>query len=187
MREVNEAASEPSTLQAIVTYGMIAIIIVGIVITTTWQTIQFYRTIHTLKALSSFEIHELKIYPRVGKAKGIPIISTSPDTMLHEFGDALKDIRAYRGNPSKIMSLDHVWFIELETTKGQIIQMPCHLPENGEKIVHGELGKFYEKGGGPFYGRFQSEKLFQWYQKHSSRWLGEQQGEDKEISIKISP
>ena len=77
------------------------------------------------------------------------------------------------------MSLDHEWFVEIDTTERQVIQMSCHLPANGKQIVHGSFERSY-------YGRFQSQRLFQWYQQYSHRWLGEKE-EDEEISIELSP
>jgi hypothetical protein len=175
---------EKNTLGTRISYGVVLFIIVTVVSIIIWQTIQFYRTTHTLKSLSPLAIRELKIYPRVGSARGKPVIFSSPDTLIDQFLNALIDIRTYRGGSKGVMSFDHMWFIELETTEGRVIQMPCHLPANGKKVVHGTVGRFYEWGVVP-YGDFQSQKMFQWYQQYSHRWLGEK-GEDEGISLESS-
>ncbi len=175
--------SERNPLVTRLSYGIIFLLILFALFSVVSQTIQFYRTIHTLKTLSSHAIRELRIYPR---STGRREIFSPPSALIDKFFQALTDIRAYRGSPKGIMSLDHEWFVEIETADGHIIQMSCHLPANGKKVVHGALGRFYEKGGGPYYGEFQSQGLYHWYQQYSHLWLGEKK-EDEEISIEFSP
>lgn len=136
-----------------------------------WQQAQFKKVAWHLKTLSLQTIHELRVYRhRPWLATGTTFSSTEPITKA--FLEAVKDIQPYNGSPKGVGSVDHEWFLEVELTSGEIIQMPCHLPANKEEVVHGSFGKFYEKGGGPFYGNFQSHLLFQWYWNYSLLWLG---------------
>ena len=179
----NLQSSNRNALVTWISYGVVLFILFAVIVSIIWQTVQFYRTIHTLKSLSSGAIRELRIYPRTtGKQE----IFSPPSALIDNFFQALADIRAYHGSPKGIMSLDHEWFVEIKTADGHIIQMSCHLPANGKKVVHGALGRFYEKGGGPYYGKFQSQDLYHWYQTYSHLWLGEKK-EDEEISIELSP
>ena len=167
-------------------YGVIFLLIVFALLSVALHTIRFYRTVHALKTLHTRHIKEFRLYPRTTLARGKPIIFSPSENIVDEFLKALSDIRAYRGNPSKIASIDHEWFVEIKTSEGHIIQMRCHLPANKGPKIHGSLGRFYEKGGGAYYGKFQSQRLYEWYQTYSHLWLGENK-ENEEISIEFSP
>jgi hypothetical protein len=90
--------------------------------------------------------------------------------LIAEFLEAIRDIRLYWLSPGSLASKDYAWFIEIVVEK-KVIQMSCSIPSGRGEVVHGTIGQFVKGGGGPLYGDFQSQKLFQWYQKHSHLWL----------------
>lgn len=185
---MKNASSPPKedNLGTLVLVGSVIFILLIVVFVAIWQRFQFHKTTDILKSLSPPLIREVRVYPRAARVGGSFIIFSPPDKLIDDFVNAVTDIRAYRGSPQGILSRDHEWFVEIKTIGGEIIHMQCHLPANKKKVVHGAFGLFYEKGGGPHYGKFQSENLYRWYQQYSHRWLGEEK-EDEEISIEFSP
>ncbi|MCP4398873.1 MAG: hypothetical protein GY801_16435 [bacterium] len=167
-------------------YWTFILVVIAIVASIVWQKIQFYRTIHILKSLSPGAIHELKIYPQAAKVGGYFVTIVAPDPLIEDFLLSLADARSYYGSPKGTLSPNHEWLAVLITVQGQVIQMRSHLPANRKNVVHGSFGRFHEHGGGTHYGEFQSQNLYDWYQKYSHRWLGEKK-EDEKISIEISP
>ncbi len=159
--------------------GIFFCIFIVIAISTIRETQQFNRTTRLLKELQANSLRELKISPWAATIEGKGGITFSPqDALVKGFVLALKDLRSYRGSPKGTMSRAHEWSVEIVTTEGHIIQMRCHLPAGKENVVHGDFVHILN-------GNFQSEALFQWYQQHSLRWLGEN-GKSQETSVERS-
>ncbi len=135
-----------------------------------YNTIQYYRTIHILKAGIPQKV-TLMIYPRVSSPVGRAVTFRSPDPIVTEFWSALTDIRLYWPNHDTISSRDHEWFVEIFAEDGLMhIQMDFHIPSHKSSIVAGQIGRFSSRNM-TNYGDFQSGQLYQWYQQYSHRWL----------------
>ncbi len=151
---------------------IVVVVVPLVVIAVIWQNIQFYLTIITLLSLSPKQVTLFKIYPRTEQPVGTSIEFNSPDPIIDDFLHALTDIRPYRTTAyDSLVSDNHLWFLEITTDQGKSIQISCFITFEKAATVIGSLGKFVPGGGGPHYGYFQSKLLFQWYQKHSHRWL----------------
>jgi hypothetical protein len=138
-----------------------------------------------LKSISSSAIHEMRVYPRIILPDRRPIVFSPPDPLIEEFLVALKDMKFYLGGNRGSSSADHTWLVEIYDGNENIVRINCHVPRGIENRIHGRLGQFDTQGGGQYYGDFQSEGLFQWYQQYSHRWLGEQH-QDENTSIEMT-
>lgn len=132
--------------------------------------IQFRRTIEALTSMDPNTVTLFRIYPIASRPIEPSMEFSTPDPIIKEFLQSVTDIGSYKSSPGSVVSFDHVWFVEI-VTEEQLIQMTCYIPSEKGNIVLGSLGKFVKGGGGPHYGDFKSQKLFQWYQKYSHLWL----------------
>ena len=132
-----------------------------------YNTIQYYRTVHILKANIPEKV-TLMIYPRGSSPVGRAVTFRSPDPIVTEFWSALTDIRRYWPNHDSGV---HAWFVEIWAKDGLIhIQINFHIPSHKGDIVAGQIGTFSSISM-TNYGEFQSRQLYQWYQKYSHHWL----------------
>jgi hypothetical protein len=112
-----------------------------------------------------------RIYPRVAYGPfRTPVTFKAPDPIIDEFFHALTHRNSYPISRDRIASRDHNWFLEVATEGVPTIQISFLIPSGKGDIVVGRLGNF-SKRGHSYDGDFQSEFLFQWYQKYSHRWL----------------
>jgi hypothetical protein len=147
------------------------------------QNILFHRTIETLSAMNSQTVAIFMIYPRGSNSIDTPIVFTPPDPIIEGFFQSVPDFRSYWSRSEGVSSHEHIWLLEI-AAKGKLIQMRCSIPVEKGNIVIGSLSELSSSGIKWNYGRFQSQKLFQWYQQHSHRWLGGKSQEER-ISIEI--
>jgi hypothetical protein len=178
------SSQKDDKLGTIVFVGIVLLIIVAAMANAIWQRWHLRSTVSNLKSLTPTVVRELRIYPRAATNKGFPIIFSTPDIIIDEFINSLSDIRTYHGNSGGILSVNHEWFLEIETIDRDVIQIECNLPANKKNVVHGELGRF-EKDRRMHFGAFRSQNLFKWYQQSSHRWLREQR-KDEDISIEMT-
>ena len=125
---------------------------------------QYQKALSSLCALSPHEVTMFKIYTR-----GEPVEFTGDDPIIEEFLQILTDLHTYYPNHDQIFSEDDSWFLEI-STESMMIQINFHIPLPHRAFVAGKFGRFGERRS-TFYGSFQSQNLFQWYQKYSHRWL----------------
>jgi len=124
-----------------------------------------------LKALTSIkpeQVITLNIYAKASIPSGSPVKFRAPDLIIDDFLKALTDVHSYSPSRDTIASDEHIWFLEV-FTKHIEVSISFDIPSGKGDIVVGTFGKF-----GTFatpYGSFQSQQLFQWYQKYSHRWL----------------
>ncbi len=143
----------------------------------------YYRTVKRLKSIDSTRVVALKIYPKVTNPVGEAKIFTGHDPLLNDFFQSLRDIDSYSPSHDRVASRDHSWFLEIITKDGTI-QIQFRIPVEKGQVVAGRIGKYGQKRA-VFYGWFQSQLLFQWYQKYKDRWLepdgkeGSEEGEKK--------
>ena len=146
--------------------GLIFVVSIGSEI---WQNRQYHKTIETLTSVSPEQITMFRIYPRVQIPVDTSIEFLPPDAIIRDFFQALTDHRPYSYSHDTVASRDHSWF--LEVMAGEVfIQISFHIPSDNGNIVAGWLGKYHQNSM-TSYGHFQSQQLFQWYQKYSQRWL----------------
>ena len=134
-----------------------------------YQQWQYKKTLSSLRTLSPQEVTMFKIYPRVIIPVGKPVEFSGDDPIIGEFFQALTDLRTYHPSHDQVFSEDNSWFLEI-STESTMIQIDFHIPSPHRNFVAGEFGRFGERRS-TFYGSFQSQNLFQWYQKYSHRWL----------------
>jgi hypothetical protein len=145
-------------LLTIIAFGLFLIIVGGI----TWQQIQFYRTIKTLKSIDPHQIIIFRVYPKFGSPFGSPVEFKQPDPIIDNFFQSVTDLRSYWSNLSPVATDEHSWFLEIATEEIDVIQMSCSIPAKKNNTVIGELDSL---------ALFQSQQLFEWYQKYSHKWL----------------
>ena len=135
------------------------------------RRILYYSTIHALKTMPPETVALFAIYPATyPEILDSPALEISiPDSMINEFFLAVDDARSYWLSPGSISSLSHVWFMEI-MTEDRKIQISCYIPSQKRHTVLCDLGKFSATHAS-YYGEFQSQQLFQWYQIYSHRWL----------------
>ena len=146
-------------------FAIVAIIVGGIGV----QKMKFNSTIHTLNTMDSATIISFKIYPTAGQS-GDPFIEFEPsDPIVEAFLKSVIDFRSSTISAGSVATPDHGWSMEILTETDEV-QMGCYIPVAHTQIVLGQFGKF-----GPtsaiYYGQFQSQLLYQWYQEYSYRWL----------------
>ncbi len=130
---------------------------------------RYNRTIRRLKSMKLQDVQVLKIYPRVTNPIRAAKMFTNQESLTDDFFQSMKDIDAYSPSHDRVASQDHSWFLEI-IKKNETIQIQFRIPIEKGQIVAGRIGK-YDQNGAIFYGWFQSQLLFQWYQKYSHRWL----------------
>jgi hypothetical protein len=124
----------------------------------------------------------LRIYPRSGIPRGKSVIFRTPDPLIDEFFRSLSDIRIYWPSHDTVTSQDHSWFLEV-STGGDPIQISFYIPSGKGARVAGEFGNWNLRSS-VHYGDFQSQQLYDWYQKYSHRWLSppaEQEEEGEKV------
>jgi hypothetical protein len=144
---------------------LILAISVGVLV---YQIIQYKRTIKALTSMDPRQVTIFRIYPRVGIPVRTPMEFEVPDPIIDEFFQSLSDLRSYLIS-RQMAREDQQWLLEI-AVGDVIIQVRFSKPYQKGDIVIGEVGKFSE-GYTIHYGSFKSQKLFQWYQKYSHRWL----------------
>ncbi len=112
------------------------------------------------KAITSF-----KIYPFAGQ----PIAFKTSAPIVEAFLTSVTDFHSSSSSAGSIASLDHSWLIEI-LIQEEMIQMSCSILSGKDHVVFGYIGKFRPTSA-LYYGHFQSQQLFQWYQKYSHVWL----------------
>ena len=125
------------------------------------QKIQYRQSIEALQKLSSWHITKFRIYPKVINPVGYSVEFYHQDPIIDEFLQAFSNIYSYRPTHDRVESRVHNWFVEISTKD---IQRGIHfrIPAEKGNIVAGNIDGL---------GWFQSQQLFQWYQKYSHRWL----------------
>lgn len=144
--------------------------------TAVYQKVQYHRTIQAFTTIVPQQVSTFRIYPRVFKPVGTPIEFRNPDPMIDEFFHFLTDLRSYQPSHDTVTSRDHSWFLEV-ATEDSMIQISFHIPSHLDDTVAGLFGKYSNTRYGT-YGSFQSQELFQWYQKYSHRWLNPSESSD---------
>ncbi len=125
------------------------------------QEKQHEKTMTDLLSMAPQQVTRFKIYPRVTKPAYTPLVFSVPDPLIDDFFHALTDITPYRLNHDTVKSRDQSWCLVF-ATESDVIQLSFHIPAEKNGIVAGHpLGL----------GWFQSQNLFQWYQKYKDRWL----------------
>jgi hypothetical protein len=133
-----------------------------------WQKWQYRKAISTLTSISPEQVTMFRIYPRVIIPVDEYIKFKAPDPIVTDFFQALTDHRPYSYSHDRVWGHQE-WFFEVAA--GEVfIQISFHIPYEKGEIVAGRLGK-YTKNSMTSYGCFQSQQLYQWYQKYSHRWL----------------
>ncbi len=132
---------------------------------------EYEEKINILTSTNSQNVVEFKIYPRVIAPAGTPLEFSVTDQIVDAFFQSLKDVHPYPTSRDTVTSWDYNWFLEVYA-KGwdDMIQIKFHIPSRNGDVVVGTLGEFH-KTGGSHDGQFQSQKLYQWYQRYSPRWL----------------
>lgn len=120
------------------------------------------NTLTVLRSLNVQQVRSLKMYPRVIKPVGTPIIFEEADAIMASFFQSLSDIRSYSPSHDTVASRHHQWTLEMTTNNDQILILECYIPSAKGNIVAGRLKS-------P--GWFQSQNLFKWYQEYKDRWL----------------
>ncbi len=141
--------------------SIILLLILIFVATSIYGKITFHRELKALTSINPRQITMFKIYPGVIKPVGRASEFTVSDPLIGNFFESLTDLHSYRYTHDTVASQGHSWFLEI-ATKNLTIQISFHIPSGKGDIVAGQLVGF---------GWFQSEKLFQWYQKYKDRWL----------------
>jgi hypothetical protein len=117
-----------------------------------------------------------RMYAEVTRPVGNSIEFRSSDPIIKEFFQSLEDFHPYSPNHDRVVSRNHHWFLEV-ADENITIHISCYIPYREGDIVVGTLGKFSERND-TIYGHFQSEMLYQWYQKYSHRWLTPEEPSD---------
>lgn len=128
----------------------------------------YQKTIDTLASIDASHVTGFSIYPKTTRPSGIPVIVRPPDPMIGEFFQALTDVRRYPASRDTVAQ-EQAWFLEISTAEG-LVQIACYVPFQKGNIVVGGVGKFTTSGGG-YTTEFQSDSLYQWYQKYKHRWV----------------
>ena len=111
--------------------------------------------------MTSNEVISFKIYPGAIAPVGPSIIFKPPSPVIDTFFQSIKDMRSSWTNYSPANE-EYVWFLEIATQKGDIIQLSCTIPAKKRTYVVGMLND---------HDFFKSRQLYQWYQDYSHRWL----------------
>jgi hypothetical protein len=147
----------------------IVVVSIGIVIFFVIPTMkENKKRVQSFFAMTPQEIRLFQIYPRVGTPSGKPIKFTPSDPLVSDFFQAISDHQSYPLSRDTVEK-DRSWFIEL-ADQNLMLQLQCYIPyQKGEIVV--VVFADIDHTGGSYYGDFQSDLLYQWYQKYSHRWL----------------
>jgi hypothetical protein len=174
-----EVIAEKNIKKAMKRVGILAIvaIIVGVIGV---QKMKFNSTLHALNVMDSTAIISFKIYPTAGQP-GDPFVEFErSDPIVVAFLKSVTDFRSSSVPANSVTSFEHCWSIEILTEK-RTIQMGCYIPSEQTQVVLGYIGKFSPTSA-IYYGQFQSQLLYQWYQKYSHLWLETESSTRKEPS-----
>lgn len=129
-----------------------------------------------LRSFNSQNIRSLKIYPGVVRPVGKAVEIFPPDPLIESFVLSFADTRSFDSFAN--IDIEHSFFLEI-LGEGVVIQVVCHIASQNDGRF---LGGFVKLQGRStwYYGGFQSELLFQWYQKYSHRWLTPEDDRDSD-------
>jgi hypothetical protein len=114
--------------------------------------------------VTTFRVTTFRIYPKVEESVRASIEFSVPEPIIDEFFQSLRDIQAYLPNHDTVKLPEHTWFLEVSAKGiGKVIHIHFYIPSRQGNIVVGQVvdGSTH----------FQSQQLFQWYQKYKDRWL----------------
>ena len=125
------------------------------------------QAMKTLEAIDGQEVKSFKIYPRISVPEGEAIEFECLDLIVQEFFLAIQTFRHYKPSHDTISSQDNNWFLVM-TTENEVIHIDFYIPSEQKDSVIGILCRVNKTKA---HYHFQSEALYQWYQKYSHRWL----------------
>jgi hypothetical protein len=140
-----------------------------------YQKVQYSRVKPILRSISPEEVISFRIVPSVSE------LSTSTKTnefsqdveLVGAFFQALEDMQFAA---PKYKEFVDQWSIQIRTGT-TTLSIACSIPADDPTVV---IGLIDSSAG---YSYFQSQKVLQWYQTYSHRWLeaGEREEEDKKV------
>ena len=140
-----------------------------------YKSREYHRLLKALTSMKSDQVTIFRVYHR-GHGGSEPREFKAPDVIIHDFFVALNDIQSYHPPGRDTAEQDQQWFMEIGNDQ-EIVQVAFYIPaqiggvvgyrQGGDRVV-GEIMKV--ESHSPYYGRFQSQRLLQWYQQYHKRW-----------------
>jgi hypothetical protein len=87
-------------LVPIIVVSLLAIIVVFLI----WGRILYHRTLKVLTSIAPQQVTVFRIYPRVYRPSGVPVVFSVPDPMIDAFFQSLTDLHSYGPSRDRVAS-----------------------------------------------------------------------------------